>query len=277
MVISKIIRNFARLFVVLLMIRRKYFILVVLGLLVFFSDSARAQKYYNQGYRPKLTSVARSREGFNSEQFSFGVNALYYFGDAEVPRTDGKLPLVSDFSLSNINALAFFAYHKPFDEYVGLRCGASLGLLRGDNSHALEKFPGSKRKFTSVFLQPFVGVQIYPIEEYGFYIYAGVGIAASYFIKHEYAAAQPEEKPTFAFLPMGQASVGYAWNLTPTWRMDVHGTFEMGFCDLKGINLDGWPVRPYPKGSKDWFWSDGWFSVGVSFYFRGEKALPFLR
>lgn len=277
MLISKIIRNFARLFVVLLMNRRKFIILVVLGLLVVFSDFAKAQKFYNQGYKPKLTSLARSRDGFNSEQFSFGVNALYYFGDAEVPRTDGKLPLVSDFSVNNINASGFFAYHKPFDEYVGLRCGAALGVLRGDNTHALTKFPGSSRKFTTAFLQPFVGVQIYPIEEYGLYFYVGVGLTASYFINHEYEAAEPEEKPTFAFLPMGQASLGYAWNLTTTWRMDVHASFEMGLCDLKGINLDGWPVRPYPKNSKEWFWSDGWFAVGVSFYFRSEKALPFQR
>lgn len=253
--------------------RSKYIVLLIVGMLALFSDAAMAQRYYRQGYRPRH-STNRSRDGFNSEQFSFGVNALYYFGDVEVSRMGSKLqlPLVSGFELSNLNASAFFAYHKPFDEYVGLRVAGTLGLLRGDNSN-IPEYKGKERKFTSVFFQPSVGVQIYPVEQRGFYIYAGLGITASYFLKHEFYGVKPEERPTFGILPMGQASIGYAFNLTSLWRMDVHGTFEMGFCDMKTLNLDGWPVRD----SKINIWSDGWFALGVSFYFRAEKALPFHR
>ncbi|MBR1877511.1 MAG: hypothetical protein IJ814_00745 [Paludibacteraceae bacterium] len=243
--------------------------MLVAGLLLLMSQAASAQRYYRQSYTPKQ-SVFRSRDGFNSEQFSFGVNALYYYGDAEVPRAKGQLPVVSDFSIYNINASAFFAYHRPFNEYVGLRCAASLGLLRGDNTSAIKKYSGSSRKFTSVFLQPAVGVQIYPIENYGLYFYAGVGLAVSHFIRHQFTGVTDEERPSFSFLPMGQASIGYAINLTSAWRMDLHGTFEMGFCDIKNVNLDGWPVRASSFNS----WPDGWFALGVTFYFRQEKRLP---
>ncbi len=243
--------------------------MLVAALLLLVAQSVTAQKYYDQRFSPKQ-SVFRSRDGFNSEQFSFGVNALYYFGDAEVGRVDGKLPIVSDFSVNNINASAFFAYHKPFNEFVGLRCAAALGLLRGDNTSAIKKYTGSSRKFTSVFLQPAVGVQIYPIEHYGLYFYAGVGVALSHFIRHQFTGVSDEERPSFSVLPMGQASIGYAINLTPGWRMDLHGSFEMGFCDVKNVNLDGWPVRTSFFNS----WPDGWFSVGVTFYFRQEKGLP---
>ena len=274
MLIWKIICTFARHLCVTHTMNRKTYIYLTLvaGLLLLLPQSAVAQRYYNQN-RSYKESVFRSRDGFNSEQFSFGVNALYYYGDAEVGRINGKLPLVSDFSINNINASVFFAYHKPFNEYVGLRCAAALGLLRGDNTSAVKKYSGMSRKFTSVFLQPAVGVQIYPIENYGLYFYAGVGVALSHFIKHQFAGVSEEERPRFAVLPMGQASIGYAINLTSTWRMDLHGTFEMGLCDLKDVNLDGWPVRPSSFND----WPDGWFSVGATFYFRQGRRLPALR
>ena len=245
-----------------------YISLALIGaMLLLFSESAIAQRYYHQTYRPRTRSHVRDRDGFNTEGFSFGANVLYYFGDAD----GGKIPLVQGFDAQDISADGFFMYHRPFNEWVGLRCGANLGVLKGDNSKYWAKdgkHDGQYRKFTSIFLQPCAGIQIYPIEEIGFNFYVGVGFTGSYFLKSDFSNVAPNAIPKFSFMPMGQVSIGYDWNLDSDWRMGLNAGFQMGFFDIRGWNLDGWPYKTTVTND----WPDGMFSLGLTFFHKSPNS-----
>lgn len=248
--------------------RLKYISIVVLGIaFLLFSEDAFAQKYYNQTYKPSLNKMKKN--GFNARGMSFGVGALYYFGDADAGK--GSLPVITDITLDDLSGAAFFNYNWPITDHFGLQAGVDLGMLRGNNRKNTDV---PRREFMSVFVQPNVGINIFPIDELGLVIHLGIAASASYLLKAEYASKAHLDKPTFGILPMGQASIGYNWNLTNKWRMGVFGAFKMGFLDMKNVNLDGWPVEPTPSAND---WPDGYFEIGVTINYYEPKGLPFFR
>lgn len=266
--------------------RLKHISIVVLGVvLLLFSEDAFAQKYYDQTYRPAFHRT-KSKDGFNVRGFSFGVGAIYYFGDADASRGEGfanSLTVIKDMTIHDIGASAFFAYHIPLTDHFGLRAGADLGFLQGNNRRfksVTDSLPGytggvAHREFMSAFLQPNIGVDIYPIEQYGLVIHFGIAATASFFLKTNYEGVSDEElaSTTFSVLPMGQFSIGYNWNLTTAWRIGVFGAFKMGFMDMKNVNLDRWPVRPTNANS----WPDGYFEIGVTVNHFQRASLPFFK
>ena len=249
--------------------RFKYISIVVLGIvLLLFSEDAFAQKYYNQSYKPAF-SRTKSKDGFNAKGFSFGVGALYYFGDADPGR--GSLPVITGISINDLSGAAFFNYNWPLTDHFGLQAGADVGVLRAHNGKADNE---NYRRFMSIFVQPNVGVNIFPIDQLGLVIHLGIAATASYLLNAEYATMKDYPKPTFGILPMGQVSIGYNWNLTNVWRIGVFGAFKMGFLDMKNINLDGWPVIPTTSAND---WPDGYFEIGISVNYFQRASLPFFK
>ena len=143
------------------------------------SQAGFAQRYYNQTYKPKRsTGSTRTAQGVLQQGLSFGVNAIYYFGDVDI----GKLPVVNGMSINEMSGSGYVAYHMPFSKNFGMRYTGTIGLLKADNTEAWKNDPvhtGEFRKFTSVFLQPAVGVEAYPIQEYVLYFYLGISATAS--------------------------------------------------------------------------------------------------
>jgi len=249
--------------------RLKYISIVVLGIvLLLFSEDAFAQRYYNQSYRPN-SSRTKIREGFNRKGMSFGVGALYYFGDADSGK--GSLPVITGITLDDLSAAAFYNYNWPLTDHIGVQAGVDVGVLRGNN-HKNTEVP--RREFMSVFVQPNVGINIFPADELGLVVHMGIAATASYLLKADYAAKSHLPKPTFGILPMGQVSIGYNWNLYNNWRIGIFGAFKMGFCDMKDINLDGWPVEATPTAND---WPDGYFEIGISVNYFQKASLPFFK
>ena len=256
--------------------RLKYIRLALIGALILVgSEALFAQKYYNQNYTPKRNvGSSRTSQGVLQQGFSFGLNAIYYFGDVDV--TGGSLTVIKDMTIEDISASGFFAYHMPFSKHFGMRYTGTVGLLRADNTKAWKNDvtrAGQYRKFRSVFLQPAAGVEVYPIDEYGLYFYLGLAVSASYFLDFKYNGMTDSEKPVFSVLPMGQFSLGYTWNLTTSWQIGLHGMLQMGFLDKPNVNLDGYPFRPSSRRQ----FPDGWFEIGISVYYQPVKQLPFFR
>lgn len=249
--------------------RFKHISIVVLGVvLLLFSEDAFAQKYYDQSYRPAFHRT-KSKDGFNVKGMNFGVGVLYYFGDADAG--SGSLPVITSITFDDLGFAGFFNYNWPLTDHFGLQAGVDLGMLRGNNRKNAQ---ASRREFMSAFLQPNVGVNIFPIDQMGLYFHFGIAATASYLLKFDYASVtDPALKPNFGILPMGQVQIGYNWNLTTAWRMGVFGAFKMGFMDMKNVNLDGWPVVPATANN----WPDGYFQIGITINYYQRASLPFFK
>ncbi|MBR1809669.1 MAG: hypothetical protein IJ776_09830 [Paludibacteraceae bacterium] len=233
------------------------------------SANSRTGRYITKG-----TSVAQA--------ISLTLDAAYYYGDVEnrgLALAGG--PLFAD----NICGMAKINYSQPVASMLNIRYSIGGGVLRGNNERYADKMyatdsPLSYRKFQSWILNGAVGVEIFPIPEAGFYIYAGVMLNYSN-VRMDYGKSAPDGDWLYnwknnSFLPMIPVELGYQFKLKKSWLMNVHLGFAQGLGDTETLNLDGYPHDFSGRGSgtaaglsgtmgkstKQWF--DGWFNVGVT-------------
>ena len=229
---------------------------------------------------------------FVSHGVNINANALYYFGDVD----NEGVAFNGGFNLDNLSlgGSLLFAYNLPVGNYCNLRFALMGGTLRGNNELKFKTLNPPRddfRKFSSILIQPAVGVQYYPFIRAGFYLYGGVAFTASIIRSYEFyynkkiSGSQKERRllqgKTFGFLPMVQLGLGYSWRLTESWVMSAEIMLQEGLIDTHYLNLDAWPLAASQNsdqvelggsfgtytdryGKQQLHWNDGWFQVGLT-------------
>ena len=201
-------------------------------------------------YTHKTSAVAQA--------MSLTLDAVYYYGDMEKGGINGIHP-------ENIGGVAKINYAQPLNEFFNLRYSIGLGYLRGDNSNYLgEDEPADRlRSFNSLIAQASVGAEFFPIPGAGLFIYAGVLLNYSHPHQTYTSRGTLYNRETNCFLPMIPIEIGYQFNLTRSWLMNVHLGVVQGVCDVDVFSLDGWPINmniPHTENK----WADGYFNIGIT-------------
>lgn len=208
------------------------------------------------------------------------LSAVYYNGDnIQIP----DMIQARNFAEQLGGSLAL-NYKMTLNVYVSMRFGVQGALLRGDNTKAVNnpnvKNANSIHKFQSTVVSPFVGVEVYPIRNYGFFLYAGFGFPVS-FINYEHFRNKTYTGSVNGFIPTAQLGLGYNWWLTPDWTLGIEFLGQIGMGDGYTFGMDGWPidqaynVKPdtpkenWPNDYKKAKDPDGWGQLGlvVSYHF----------
>ena len=199
-------------------------------------------------------------------RMSFGVDALYYYGDVcPVVNHPMSIPPRAENLGFGIN-LSHIYQCLPM---LGLRTTLSGGMLRGaanDQSYSYWTGRGKVPKggsetidtysigsFKSGFGEADFGIEWYPIphREGGLYIYVGVGLHVSG-IYCDFA--NKERNPgdgnasgwRVGILPMGIGELGYSFHLADGHTLSVKGSLHNGLLNVNsrnpkvGYNIDGW-------------------------------------
>lgn len=235
------------------------------------SASSHTGRYVTKG-----STVANS--------ISLTLDGVYYYGDVE---NRGLAVAGGQLFADNVCGMAKVNYSQPVASMLNMRYSLGGGMLRGNNEKYADKMfesgsPLSYRKFQSWILNAAVGVEIFPIPDAGFYVYAGLMFNYSN-VRMDYGKSAPGADWQYnwknnSFLPMIPVEVGYQFKLKKSWLMNVHLGFAQGLGDTETLNLDGYPhdiggnIRGTASaaglsgsagsGTKQWF--DGWFNVGVT-------------
>ena len=248
------------------------------------AQTVRASKRFaGNGPAMRVTNTKQRNKIYHGLVLTTG--AVYFSGDVIRPGELFKYLAFTD----NLGASVMLNYKLTFNPYVSMRFGAQYCYLQGSNkkisvAHATHEFK------SSVF-SPFVGVEVYPVLNYGFFIYGGFGFANSFFMdyKHQrtsdppvYTLADTDKK--VGFVPMFQFGLGYNWWLDSNWTLGIELLGQIGLCkdgreDANSTNfsIDGWPYKDAYNfdrpGQKDAYDNaslpDGWLQLGmvVSYHF----------
>lgn len=225
---------------------------------------------------------------FVSHGVNINANALYYFGDVD----NEGVAFNGGFNLDNLSlgGSLLFAYNLPTGNHCNLRFALMGGTLRGNNELKFKTLNPPRddfRKFSSILIQPAVGVQYYPFVRAGFYLYGGVAFTASIIRSYEFyynkkiSGSQTERRllqgKTFGLLPMVQLGLGYSWRLTESWVMSAEIMLQEG--------LIAWPLAASQNsdqvelggsfgtytdryGKQQLHWNDGWFQFGLTITYQ---------
>lgn len=226
------------------------------------------EKDHNGRYTGNYLYVAR---GFN---VMFGAN--YYYGDID----NTGLVFNGGFQKQNFRGAVTLTYQHPFAGHFNLRSSVAAGILHGDNSQ-LEK--NDPKQFQSLYFEPSVCVDYYPVHWLGFYIFAGVGVNASA-IKYEFRnpGVDPVQGEVLRFLPLVPFGAGWAIPLGRSSGVMLHleVSAHQGILDTPIMNLDAYPQTKAQNGVRDYgmsktaegkrtnAWADGYFQVGVALSYR---------
>lgn len=262
---------------------RKYIVLYIIGaFLTLISLNISAQE---EEWRPRpimwthsehrSTGLYTTANDFIQEGISFGADVLYYSGDHDM--TNG-VPIFSGFNEKAMSASVNAAYHQPLSTHFAMRYTLSLGVLQGNNKHPNASNPS--REFLSIFAQPAVGVECYPINHYGLMLYAGIAAPIGFLAKYKYQDADSKPKCTFA--PAAQLGIGYSWIIDRRWMItvDLSGTYAlMEFNNNNVIGLDGigkgtgYVTGQYTGKPTKFTEHDGYFQLGISATYRFSECL----
>lgn len=217
-----------------------------------------------------------------AHSISLTLDAAYYYGDVE---NRGLAVAGGQLFADNVCGMAKVNYTQPIASMLSLRYSLGGGVLRGNNEKYADILytsdsPLSYRKFQSWILNAAVGVEIFPIPDAGFFIYAGLLLNYSN-VRMDYGKAGPSGDWLYnwknnSFLPMIPVEIGYQFKLKKSWLMNVHVGIAQGLGDNGTLNLDGYPHDFKARGTgtaagmtgtagtvtKQWW--DGWFNVGIT-------------
>ena len=180
-------------------------------------------------------------------------NLIYYSGDITTPMEALKYGEI----ISSFGGSLTLNYKLTFNPYVSMRIGVQGGLLRGTNKKVVSK--SSKEylhEFQSVFIEPYAGVEVYPILNYGFFIYSGFGVTGSFIQKYQHEKKGFTGKQTIGtnakgIVPMFQFGLGYNWWLDKHWTLGVELLGQLALVDGQRYGLDAWPDKSKYNDSED--------------------------
>lgn len=272
----------------------------LIGALLVLSLGAMSSPYNQRvvwkDHQSDKTGLYTTKSHFSQDGISIGVHALYYYGDAD----NESVMLHGGFNPHNVGGMLTFAYHMPVSAHWIMRFSLSGGLVRGDNT---EKFKAINRDdfrtIKNIFAQPAVGVEWYPLNRYGLFLYGGISCTVGY-IDYSFYYQDRNTKTrenvagkTYGILPMIQGGIGYSWNLSSSWMLSVQALFQEGLYDSQYMNLDAFPLdaKQNSKGvslgtaggywysydadgtkHKHVHWNDGWFQAGITLTYRWSNC-----
>ena len=226
-----------------------YLSAIVLGALLLSAVPTQAQRMENRGEvkaserfaKTNLYRVANHSEKKLYHGIVATFSGIYYSGDIIKPNYAFKYMALPE----QFGGSVTLNYKLTLNVYVSMRFGAQVGLLRGTNKKALDAGNvTSLHQFQSVFMEPYAGVEVYPILNYGFFLCACVGLAGSVIdYKHQRNSAMYEGQKQLGIVPMAQFGLGYNWWLTQDWTLGVELLGQIGMCDGQRYGLDGWPSK----------------------------------
>lgn len=245
------------------------------------------------------TGLYTTKNYFVSHGVSFGVTAMYYYGDVD---NEGVV-FSGGFNKNNLSygGSLYINYNIPAGNHCNLKFGLMGGTLNGNNKTKFEQLAEPRddfRKFKSILIQPAVGVQYYPFSNAGFYLYGGLAVTGSIITNYEFYYYRREgsqkvrdklEGSTFGILPMVQLGIGYSWRLAESWTMSAEIMVQEGLIDTQYMNLDAYPLAASQNsqgvelgtsfgtwtdkhGNKHIHWNDGWFQVGISVTYQWHNC-----
>lgn len=218
----------------------------------------------------KHTGLYTQQNSAIANGITLSFNVMYYYGDVDEPGVAFK----GGFQPKNLSfgGSFAFAYTTPAGKHSNWRFGLALGQQKGDNR---ERYEEQQRLFHSFFGELSAGIEWYPFERAGFYLYAGVAIAYSH-INYQY---QKTAGVTNSFLPMIPLEIGYDFKIGKSFGIKLSVSGHQGLCDTPYLNLDGYPM--VASQNKDGInfgrgggnkWADGYFQIGVSFTYRWHNC-----
>lgn len=243
------------------------------------------------------TGLYTAKNYFVSHGVTIGASAMYYFGDVD----NEGVAFTGGFNKDNVSyggGLAF-SYNLPAGNHCNMRFGLMGGTLNGNNKVKFDNLDQPRddyRKFSSILIQPSVGVQYYPFSQAGFYLYGGLAVSASiitnfefYYYQHKVRQPEPLTGKTFGILPMVQLGLGYSWRLAESWIMSAEIMVQEGLIDTHYMNLDAFPLASSQNsegialgnsfgkwtdryGKEHIHWNDGWFQVGISVTYQWHNC-----
>ena len=268
-------------------------------------SSALAQNVEPEPKAPNIVWTKRPNRGsglyttrnyFVAPGVSISGFANYYYGDVD----NVGVPFNGGFNVKNLNGGGSLSYQHPISNHCNLRVGLLAGALGGDNTKTLKETITNKdgtvkvrddfKKFQSIVIQPFAGVQYYPFSQVGFYLYGGFGIAGSIITKYDFIRLEMKEPSTehmtgsaFGILPMVQLGIGYSWMLSTSWSIGAEIMVQQGLCDEYSVNLDAYPLDGRYNGGESYGtgglknngtpkWADGWFQVGITLTYQWRNC-----
>ena len=282
-------------------------LILLLGLLLVFTAVSPAVVSIRPGKdRIVWTKKPNKRSGlyttknyFVSHGVSLNFSGMYYFGDAD----NEGVAFHGGFNAKNLSLGGGlqFAYHLPAGNYCNMRFSLGVGTLRGDNTLKFQSLAEPRddyRSFHSWYIQPAVGVEVYPISKAGFYLYGGLALTGSIIDKYQYwyykRVGNTKERTllegnTYGILPMIQLGLGYSWALSEAWTLSAEIMVQEGLVDTYFMNLDAFPMdpdqnsdgvtlgKPFGKwvdknGKEHIHWNDGWFQVGITVSYRWRNC-----
>lgn len=203
----------------------------------------------------------------------FNASALYYYGDVDrlgLAFNGGFQP--QNLSLGGLFSVGFMT-PLAHAQHFNWRFSLYGGTLNGNNR---ESRPDGTRQFKSYFGEVFAGIEYYPFNNLGFYLFAGLSANVSY-IKYDFIKAAGS---TVSVLPM--VPIGLGWAI-PLGKKGVYFQFEatihQGLLDSPGVNLDAYPMAPsqnmagvsFGRGGMN-HWADGYFQIGFSISYRWKNC-----
>lgn len=281
----------------------KTIVLILLGLIIAFPMESMAKprktkdKILWSKAPHKRSGLYTHRNYFVSQGVSLNGSALYYFGDVD----NEGVAFKGGFNKENMSygGSLQFAYLLPAGNHCNMRFGLMGGTLHGNNKAKFDMLTPPRddyRKFSSILIQPSVGVEYYPFSAAGLYLFGGVALSASIITEFEFYhysnIAGRSDKPrqvvsgsTYGFLPMIQLGLGYSWAITPSWCISVELMLQEGVIDTQYMNLDAWPLAASQNsegvalgktfgtytdryGKEQIHWNDGWFQLGLTISYR---------
>ena len=243
------------------------------------------------------TGLYTAKNYFVSHGVTIGASAMYYFGDVD----NEGVAFTGGFNKDNVSyggGLAF-SYNLPAGNHCNMRFGLMGGTLNGNNKVKFDNLDQPRddyRKFSSILIQPSVGVQYYPFSQAGFYLYGGLAVSASiitnyefWYYQHQVRQPEPLTGKTFGILPMVQLGLGYSWRLAESWIMSAEIMVQEGLIDTHYMNLDAWPLAASQNsegialgnsfgkwtdryGKEHIHWNDGWFQVSISVTYQWHNC-----
>lgn len=211
---------------------------------------------------------------------AFTLDGLYYYGDVE----NRGFAMFNGPIADNFCGLGKFSVTHRVGNFTHMRYTIAGGVINGDNTKYADKMattntPLSYRNFHSWVVNGSVGVEIYPVHNTGFYLYAGFLFNYS---NLNYTFWKIYHGKQECFLPMIPLEVGYAFRMSENWYINVHLGWTQGLCDKDGWSLDGFPHKHVlsdgteltmglPPSSYVNKMADGWFSLGITVSYTWQK------
>jgi hypothetical protein len=202
-----------------------------------------------------------------------GFGPSYYFGDSENQAKDlgNTFMQTTRLTSNSVSANLFIAYELPIYKHLVMRFQLQNHYVRGEGYD--DPVWGS-RTFQSYSGAPEILLEYYPAHltpEYGFYIFGGVGIGASYINYKNYYGYSGQ---TYGLTPRGILGLGYKIFATPAWQFGFEAGARFIFLDEPHWNMDAFPFiddKGKYHGSTQ-RWGDGLFDLQFTITYRFKQG-----